>query len=255
MRWFNRIIRGALASAGFQLHRFNREQVIPAGIADRELYQGPEDFSRLFRPWNSPQYDRWFTPEVLENTMLSRQKLYFLLQFLRQTIDLPGDALEAGTGSGGSAKLMLEVLRQARVTKRLWLLDTFTGYQRVDPERDGTHAQLNQCRCHSKEEVARLLADPVIEVKLIAGLIPETLEQVKTDTLSFAHIDVNLHEPTLAASDFCLQRLTKGGVILFDDYCWPATYGARQAIDEACTRHRQQVICVPESTQAFLIKK
>jgi hypothetical protein len=103
--------------------------------------------------------------------------------------------------------------------------------------------------------VARLLANPTVEVNLIAGLIPGTLEQVKADVLCFAHIDVNLYEPTLAATEFCLQRVGKGGVILFDDYGWPATYGARQAIDEVCARHHQQVICVPESTQAFLIRK
>jgi hypothetical protein len=50
------------------------------------------------------------------------------------------------------------------------------------------------------------------------------------------HIDVNLnlYEPTLAATEFCLERLVPGGVIVFDDYCWPLTYGARTAIDEAC---------------------
>jgi hypothetical protein len=63
-----------------------------------------------------------------------------------------------------------------------------------------------------------------------------------------------LYEPTLTASDFVLQRLTNGGIILFDDYCWPATYGARRAIEELCAGNRQEVICVPESTQAFLIK-
>src|SRR5262249_10687386 len=149
MQLLKRMIHHALERRGYRLHRLNRQQIIPAEIPDAQLYQGPEDFSRLYRPWNSPEYDRWLTPAVLENTMLSRQKLYLLLLLLEQTLDLPGDVFEAGVGSGGSARLMLQSLRQARSAKRLWLLDTFAGYQRVDSKRDGAHVQVNQCRCRS----------------------------------------------------------------------------------------------------------
>lgn len=136
----------------------------------------------------------------------------------------------------------------------MWLLDTFAGYQKVDSSKDGQHMHLNDCRCSSQEEVKRLLADQAPDVHIIQGLIPHTLEQVTADKLCFAHIDVNLYEPTLTASNFVLERLVHGGIILFDDYCWPATYGARRAIDEVCAKHHQDIICVPESTQAFLIR-
>lgn len=243
-----------LEAVGYRACRIDRNQVVPAIVKDAELYTGPEDFSRLFRPWLGRDYDQIFRPEVVGNTMLSRQKLYFLLKLFKQTLPLAGDIFEAGVGSGGSARLMLDSLMGTKLKKRMWLLDTFEGYQKVDADRDGKHVQINQCKCNSKEEVGKLLANDLAEVNLIAGLIPGTLESVKTNALSFAHIDVNLYEPTMAAADFCLERLARGGIILFDDYCWPATYGAREAIDEVCARRRQEVICVPESTQAFLIK-
>jgi O-methyltransferase len=186
--------------------------------------------------------------------MLSRQKLYLMMKLLSQAIKLPGDVLEAGAGSGGSARLMVNCLADSKITKHMWLLDTFAGYQKVDTSKDGQHVHLNDCKCSSKEEVERLLTDQAATVHIIQGLIPGTLEQVKADKLCFAHIDVNLYEPTLTATDFVLRRLVHGGIVLFDDYCWPATYGARRAIDEVCANHRQEIICVPESTQAFLIK-
>lgn len=254
MNWLKQLLKLPLARAGYQFHRFNRTQIIPPEIPDPSLYTGPEDFSRLFRPWLGPEYERWFTPSVVQNTMLSRQKLYFLLKLIRQTMAREGDVLEAGVGSGGSARLMLDCLLSAGGgQKRLWLLDTFAGYQKVDCARDGGHVQLDQCKCNSKADVERLLVNAKVEVKLIEGLIPQTLAQVKTISLCFAHIDVNLYEPTLAATDFALERLVKGGAILFDDYCWPATFSARRAIDEVCARRGCEIICVPESTQAFLI--
>ena len=140
------------------------------------------------------------------------------------------------------------------MTKTLWLLDTFEGYQKIDQKKDGAHVQINQCRCNSYEEVERLLANNEVSVNLIKGLIPATLAKVSTNKICFAHIDVNLYEPTLAATEFCLDRLVPGGIMVFDDYCWPATYSARKAIDEACADLKQAVICVPESTQAFLIR-
>lgn len=247
-------INGLLKPAGIELVRLPRRQMMPAELPDPALYTGPEDYHRLFRPWRGAEFDRWFTPAVTDNTMLSRQKLYFLLRMVQQTLGVPGDIFEAGAGSGGSGRLMLEVLRSHRSAKALWLLDTFEGYQKVDPAKDGAHMQVNDCKCRSFEDVTRLLANDTNAVHLVKGLIPGTLAQVTAPAISFAHIDVNLHEPTKAALEFALGRLSRGGVIVFDDFNWPATYGARQAIEEVCARHRLPVISLPESTQAFVVK-
>lgn len=100
-----------------------------------------------------------------------------------------------------------------------------------------------------------MLENPEVNVQLIEGVIPETLARVSASTICFAHIDVNLYEPTRAATAFCLERMPRGGMMVFDDYNWPSTYGARRAIDEAVANFGQQVMALPESTQAILIRK
>lgn len=229
-------------------------QVIPAPLPDAGEYSRPEEHYVLFRPWRGEAATRWITPAVRGNTMLSPQKLYTLRQCVRLTRGVAGDIFEAGTGSGGAARLMLDVSRDVGVARHGWFLDTFEGYQKVDAARDGAHVALNQCRLAPREAVAELLRDSLSEAHVIAGLIPATLAEVRTDRIAFAHIDVNLYEPTLAATEFCLKHLAPGGVMLFDDYNWPACYGARQAIDEACAKAGQIVISLPESTQAVLFK-
>jgi O-methyltransferase len=249
-----RLFEPLLQRAGYILERFNRKQVIPSHVPDPQCYTRPEDFSRLYRPWLDPRCTTWLTPEIQQNTMLSPQKLYLLRKLLRLAARMEGDVFEAGAGSGGSAKLMIDYLIELQSQKSVWVLDTFEGYQKVDALKDGAHVGLSQCRCNSVDEVRGLLANRAIVVHVIKGLVPGTLKDVHAGKIAFAHIDVNLHEPTLAATTFCLERMPRGGCIVFDDYCWPATYGARQAIDAACARFDQQVICVPESTQAFLIR-
>jgi len=254
MNIIRRLLQIPLVKLGYQLAPFNCRQIIPEIIPDPELYVGPEDFSRLFRPWLGEEFGRLLTPQITSNSGLSRQKFYLLLHLCSQTLALDGDIFEAGVGSGGSARLILDCLLRQKVRKTLWLFDTFEGYQKIDCKQDGAHVQIDQCRGKSYEEVERLLANQIVAVKLIKGLIPATLGEAKTNKICFAHIDVNLYEPTLAATEFCLQRLVPGGIMVFDDYCWPATYSARKAIDEACGAVGQTIICVPESTQAFLIR-
>lgn len=251
--WIDRVINRFLSPSGRQVYAGPRAQVIPSGIPDPELYRVPEDFNRLYQPWWNAANASIRRPQVAENTLLNPQKLYMLRQLARTSLSVPGDIFEAGAGSGGSTRLILDVLHEAGSHKRIWSLDTFEGYQKIDPSKDGNHLQIAGCRCASFEDVTRLLANPNQQVVLIPGLIPGTLSQVKADVISFAHIDVNLHEPTLAATEFVLQRLSPWGIVVFDDYAWPATYGARTAIDEACRARRLEVTVVPYTTQAFLI--
>ena len=251
--WADRIVNRLLGPFGRQLLPRPRNQTIPPGIPDQELYGIPEDFNRLYQPWLRPDNASLLRPEVTANTLLDPRKLYFLRQLARTSLPVPGDIFEAGAGSGGSTRVILDVLQKAGSNKRIWSLDTFEGYKKIDPAKDGDHLKLEGCRCASLADVTRLLSTPNQQVVLIPGLIPGTLNQVHAPLFSFAHIDVNLHEPTLAATEFVLERLSPWGIVVFDDYAWPATYGARTAIDEACRSRGLDVTVVPHTTQAFLI--
>ncbi len=248
-RFVNRLLR----PVGRLVLAFPRRQVIPPEIPDSGIYGIPDDLPRLYQPWFSPENASLLRPEVKANTLLSPEKLYSLRQMARTSIGVPGDIFEAGAGSGGSTRVILDVLQEAGSTKRIWSLDTFEGYQKIDPAKDGAHVQLAGCRCASLADVTRLLSTPNQQVVLIPGLIPGTLSQVKAQAISFAHIDVNLHEPTLASTEFVLDRLSPWGIVVFDDYAWPATYGARTAIDQACRSRGLNVTVVAHTGQAFLI--
>ena len=69
-------------------------------------------------------------------------------------------------------------------------------------------------------------------VKTYKGWIPKRFNEVQHLSFSLVHIDVDLYEPTLASLEFFYPRLSKGGVIICDDYNVSAYPGSKKAWDE-----------------------
>ena len=250
----SKIVKRLANKNGFVLFR-RPSQIIPKDLPDASAYREPEsvDFVRLYRPWSEPSFLGKIPREVFETTVLSPTKLYFLHELMSNCSALPGDFFEAGSGSGGSAFLMANFIRRASLKKLVWTLDTFEGYHGVNPERDSVQIQQSNRKFDQLDAVRKYLQPFEDEVRIVPGIIPASLAAVTTAAICFAHIDVNLYGPTYESTCFCLERMTNGGIILFDDYNWPATFGARKAIDDASAKFGCSVISIPESTQAFLI--
>ena len=70
---------------------------------------------------------------------------------------------------------------------------------------------------------------------------------------ALAHIDVDIYEPTLASCAFFYPRMTPGGILLFDDYGFPACRGEKEAVDSFFADKPESVITLP-SGQALVIK-
>lgn len=65
------------------------------------------------------------------------------------------------------------------------------------------------------------------------GYIPDSLyENPKSpDSLLYLHIDLNSAKPTLSALDFFYPRISRGGIILFDDYGWESYKSTKKIVD------------------------
>ena len=84
------------------------------------------------------------------------------------------------------------------------------------------------------------------------GWIPDRFPEVADERFSFVHVDVDLYEPHRDAIEFFWPRLTRGGVMVFDDYGSAYCPGARQAVDEAFA---PTDIVESPSGQCFVIKR
>jgi len=87
------------------------------------------------------------------------------------------------------------------------------------------------------------------------GWIPDRFNEVSDKEFAFVHIDVDLHQPTLASLEYFYQRLVSGSVLLCDDYGSHRCNGARKAFEElVISRQIGSVIHLP-TQQGFITKQ
>jgi hypothetical protein len=140
----------------------------------------------------------------------------------QQARNLPGDFVELGVFRGHTTLFLAEYLEFAAWPKRWWLYDTFEGIP--DDQLDAGWEAVNKVNYKGTftfEEVRdRFAAFPNITVT--QGRVPQIFDQVCPEQISFMHIDLNNATAEVGALDALYDRITPGGVIVFDDYGWQA---------------------------------
>ena len=213
-------VRKVFAALGFDLQYFGR---VPAVIPDRAAYQP------RFRPWLLAPWQRRFAP-IRGLTLVSDDRLYVLAMLLEQALGTcGGDVAECGVYRGGTARLLLDTMRAAGSGRRIYLCDTFDGMPDTDPVAD-VHRK-GDFGDTSQAQVQREFAG-ASDVQLVPGVIPDSLVPLGDRRFCFVHIDLDLHASILGAARFFYDRVMPGGFLVFDDYGFSSTPGARRAVDE-----------------------
>ena len=70
------------------------------------------------------------------------------------------------------------------------------------------------------------------KVKIFKGNFEDTLSSVKDKNFSFVHLDCDLYSSYKTCLEFFYPRISKGGVILIDEYNDPSWPGCNKAVDE-----------------------
>jgi len=173
-------------------------------------------------------------------------------ELFKQTLDVPGDIAELGVFRGMGLMTwanLLETYCVGNRTKTVYGFDNWQGIKALD-EEDGREIPAAEKRVGGfdpsafqrelEEAIAIFDADRFIpqkpRVKLIEGDIAETVPRfVKQEPgvrFSLVHFDCDLYKPTHAALEALWPVLSRGGLMLFDEYGihdWP---GETQAVDE-----------------------
>ncbi|MDC6459149.1 macrocin O-methyltransferase [Luminiphilus sp.] len=189
------------------------------------------------------------------STLARRQllKRFFAhIDLFKLTLEVPGDIAELGVFRGFDLMTwanLLEAYSIGNRTKTVYGFDNWEGFVSVDQEDGGENTKMQrQIGGYSpgrfKEELLAAIeifdADRFIpqkpRIKLIEGDISETvpafLDEFPGVRFSFIHFDCDMYAPTKAALRPLWERLSRGGLILFDEYAikeWP---GETKAVDE-----------------------
>jgi O-methyltransferase len=166
---------------------------------------------------------------------------FFLLNYLNEVLNVPGDVCEFGCSHGASTALFANEILATK--KSLWIYDSFEGLSKPT-EKDvlindiahlGSIDKYEGEMAHPQERVVRRLLKigfPATRTYVVPGFIEKTAKLGKfPNEISFAYIDFDFYEPIKTGLTIVKDRLHPKGIIVVDDYGFFSA-GAQTAVDE-----------------------
>jgi hypothetical protein len=155
-------------------------------------------------------------------------RLHTLVWGAMHALNSPGDFVECGVYKGFSSAVIADYLDFATLPRQFYLYDTFAG---IPPKYDSEHhdAEIYHAKGLYESVVERFTPYP--NVRVVRGAIPDSFVDAVPNTITFLHIDMNSSVGEILALEALFDRVSTGGVIIFDDYGWSPTY-RKQLIGE-----------------------
>lgn len=220
----------------------------PYNIPDKEFY------APLFSPWlGYGEFAKYY--EIAQPyTLVSPDRIHVLLSLAQQSLNREGAWLEAGVYKGGTAMLLARLLQENGFPAVLHLFDTFEGMpetdKNIDIHRKGDFRDTDLSSVKARVDAITGKEDAV---RFYPGFLPATFEGCGIDTVSFAHVDVDIYQSVLDCCIYLYPKMVRGGVLLFDDYGFPSCPGARKAVDEFFDDKPEVPLVLPTG-QAMVVK-
>lgn len=167
-------------------------------------------------------------------------------------VKIEGDFVETGVNKAAfSASLIRYVDFKQLTHKKFYLFDTFAG---LVPElvRAEERAAYKNEYGDTYEFVRQTFAD-CNNVHVIRGVVPDILHTVEFGKVAYLSVDMNCAEPERAALEFFWPKMSSGGIILLDDFCFSGREPQRESADEFARSVGTRVLALPTG-QGLILK-
>jgi len=180
-------------------------------------------------------------------------RIHVALWAARRAMETPGDFVECGVNAGFTSSAIMQRLRWGGTGRTFYLVDTYSGP--ILGQYSEEEAQLGQKRA-AEEALAKggyvtdleRVRENYAEwpnARIVQGSVPEILAQVDARKVAFLHIDMNCAYPERAAFEYFWERISPGGIVLFDDYARYSYDALTSAIDEAARARGAEALALP----------
>lgn len=129
--------------------------------------------------------------------------------------------------------------------RKLYLFDTFTGFDAADLEADGKIKAPQDFTATTAAAVLSRMPHPE-KCIIKEGRFPATAEGLE-DRFCFVSIDADLYIPVLSGLQYFYPRLQPGGYIFIHDYHNDHYKGAMQAVNEFCAAEKITPVPLPDN--------
>lgn len=164
-----------------------------------------------------------------------------------------GDFVECGVNAGFVSSAVMHALGWNRAGRRFFLIDTFSGpvlsqYSAVEIERGRVEtAKAALAAGAYVTDLARVRANFAEwpSALVVPGAVPDVLGTLDFGPVAFLHLDMNCALPERSALEFFWPRLSRGGVVLFDDYTYFGHESQTDAIDDFAAPLGIRILALP----------
>jgi hypothetical protein len=157
-----------------------------------------------------------------------------------------GDFVECGCYKGTSARIVADTVGFRATGRRYYLYDLFEHVSGIG------HRSLDE---HSKQLHAKTVArfSDLPNVIVTQGKLPEVLHGIAPERVSFLHLDLNNRDAEIGALEVLFDRVSPGGIVIFDDYGWYDYREQKLAEDAWLSKRGYHVLELPTG-QGLLVK-
>ena len=159
------------------------------------------------------------------------QTLISLNELILKTSKIKGDVIEFGVGRGRSLIILSSILSSIKSKKKLYAFDSFEGFGNIHlkdnsfrkPKKGEWSKSPDKKYKYNIDFIKRILKSHLHKknkypIKFVKGFIETKLPKFKKiNKISFIHCDVDLYLPHKIILENMWSKLSKGGIILFDD--------------------------------------
>ena len=158
---------------------------------------------------------------------------------------LDGDFCDFGCYDGIGSKIINDYCDLISFNKQLFIYDNFDTPP--DSQPFPKHSPLL-----SKEVNKRFKNSD--NVKIIKGVLPESLKENCPKKIAFAHIDLNNMPAEIAVLELIYDRVVTSGIIILDDYGWSG-YGDQQKEEKIFFNEKGLKIMELPTGQGVILKR
>ncbi len=194
-----------------------------------------------YAPWESNEEFRRVYEAARTNTMVDVWRCFELWSLVGELRQVPGAILEVGVRRGGSGAIMATRAAELGISDPVILCDTWEGVVKA--------GEVDTYYRNGRHEAPRAAVESLIErmglenVELLEGVFPdETGDRIADRQLRLCHVDVDVYQSAKDVFEWAWERLSLGGVAVFDDYGFPATPGVTKFVDEQRGRDDRLVL-------------
>jgi O-methyltransferase len=188
-------------------------------------------------------------------------RLHTLVWAARTALHTPGDFVECGVYKGDMSWVITELVDLASAKRSFYLYDTFEGFAPQYSSEDDFPLAPQFFHIADRGYNVPHLYDSVRErfskksyVKVIKGVVPDIILEISPDQIAFMHIDMNSAAPEVGALELLFERVSPGGMVIFDDYGWFLHKKQKDAEDGFMADRGQEILELPTG-QGLLIKR